>query len=223
MNKLISSLLAITAASIIAVPVYAKGVDSPPKRPFWTQLAQAKTTIKTNHPRAAIGAGTLTAINGTTLTVDKNGTAYTVKTGTFDRCTTKFVRRFGAPSGISEMTVGHTLNVTGVWEDVTAKTTVDACVIRDTSIQKRHGVFVGNVVSLTSTGWVMTTVRAKRANQTVTVSSTTTMTNRANQAIAQSDIQVGHRVSVRGMWDSVNNTATEVTNVKDFSLPIQTK
>lgn len=222
MNKLIKGLLTLAVVSVIASPVYAQDVTPTPKGPFRARLAQTKSTIKARHPKAAIGAGTVTAINGTTLTVDKSGTAYTVKTGTFDRCTTKFVRRFGAASGISEMTVGHTLNVTGIWED-SAKTTVDACVIRDTSIQKRHGVFVGNVVSLTSTGWIMTTVRANRANQTVTVSSTTTMTNRANQTITQSDIQVGHRVSVKGVWDSTNNTATEVTNVKDFSLPTRAK
>lgn len=220
MNKLTKCLLTFAAASAIAVPVYAQDMTPTPKGPFRGRSAQtkAKSVIKNIYPKAAIGAGTITAINGTTLTVDKSGTSYTVKTGTFPRCTTKFVRKFGAPSGISEMTVGHTLNVTGVWED-TSKTTVDACVIRDTSIQKRHGVFVGNVVSLTSTGWVMTTVRASRANQTVTVSGSTTLTNRANQAITQSDIQVGHKVSVKGMWDSTNNTATEVTKVKDFSLP----
>lgn len=223
MNKFIRVLLTLAVVSAMTTPVYAEEATLTPKGPFRPRLAQTKTAINNRHPKAAIGAGTITAINGTTLTVDKGGTLYTVKTGTFDRCTTKFIRRFGAASGISEMTVGHTLNVTGIWEDVTAKTTVDACVIRDTSIQKRHGVFVGNVVSLTSTGWVMTTVRAKRDNQTVTVSASTKMTNRKNEAITQADIKVGHRVSVRGLWDSTNNTATEVTNVKDFSLPTRSK
>jgi hypothetical protein len=40
--------------------------------------------------RATIGLGKLTAINGTTLTVERDGKSYTVLTGTFDKCTTKF-------------------------------------------------------------------------------------------------------------------------------------
>ncbi len=168
--------------------------------------------------RATIGLGKLTAMNGTTLTVERDGKSYTVLTGTFDKCTTKFNRRYWGTSSLSEYTLGDMINVYGIWQD-DAKTTIEACVLRDISIQKRYGVFVGEITSLTSTGWVMTTVSDKRTSQMVTVTGSTKFVNRKEQAISQADIQVGHRVRVKGMGNRVNKTVTEVTHVKDFNLP----
>jgi hypothetical protein len=63
----------------------------------------------------------------------------------------------------------------------------------------------------------MTTIQ--RGEETVTLDPTTKLINRKGQAIATSDIQVGQIIRVRGLWDSVNFTVTEVAEVKDFSLP----
>ena len=168
--------------------------------------------------KTSVVNGVLTAITGTTLTVESNGKSYTVLTGTFDTCTTKIKRFYWGTSDLSEYTVGDKLNIYGTWQDE-GKTTIEACVIRDRSIQKRFGVFVGEVLSLTNTGWVMKPVGVKRSNQTITVTGSTKYTNRREQAITQADIKVGHRVKVKGMWNRVNNTVTEVTKVKDYSLP----
>ncbi len=165
--------------------------------------------------RAAIGTGTVTAKSGTTLTVTKDGKSYTVLTDE----KTQFRRRFWGKGSLDEIAVGHTVNVIGLWTD-DAKTTVQARLVRDLSVQKRFGVFMGIVKSLTGSGWVMGTVSEKRADQTVTVSSSTKFENRRGETIVQSDIQVGHRVRVRGLWDRDANTVTEVAQVKDFSLPV---
>ena len=166
--------------------------------------------------RAAIGTGTLTAKSGTTLTVEKDGKSYTVLTD--DK--TQFRRRFWGKSSLDEMLVGHQVNVIGVWTD-DAKTTVQARLVRDLSVQKRFGVFFGVVKSLTANGWVMSTVSEKRADQTVTVSVSTKFVNRKEETIAQADVAVGHRVRVKGLWDSAANTVTEVAHVKDFNLPVR--
>jgi hypothetical protein len=63
----------------------------------------------------------------------------------------------------------------------------------------------------------MTTVG--RGNQTVTVSGNTRFIDRTGMGIGQNVILVGHRVRVMGLWDSKNNTITEVSQVKDFDLP----
>ena len=181
-------------------------------------MAAVKSLFKS---RVAFGSGKLTAINGTTLTVEKDGKTYSVLTGTFEKCSTHLRRRFWGTSTLTEFTVGDTVNVAGKFTDE-SKTTIEACVVRDVSIQKRFGVFVGEVTSLTSSGWVMTTVSEKRANQTVTVTTTTKYTNRKNETITQSNIKVGDRVRVKGMWNRVINTVTEVSNVKNYSLPVTT-
>ncbi|MBI5619601.1 hypothetical protein HY950_01450 [Candidatus Gottesmanbacteria bacterium] len=166
--------------------------------------------------RAAIGTGNVTAKDGTTLTVEKDGKSYTVLTD--DK--TQFRRRFWGKGSLDEIQVGHQVNVIGHWTD-DARTTVQAKLVRDLSIQKRFGVFFGVVKSLTSGGWVMSTVSEKRADQTVTVSASTKFVNRKEEAIAQADVAVGHRVRVKGLWDSAANTVTEVTHVKDFNLPVR--
>ncbi len=164
--------------------------------------------------RAAIGSGTLTAKSGTTLTITKDGKTYTVLTDS----KTQFRRHFWGKGALDEMQVGDTINIIGVWTDE-AKTTIQARLVRDVSIQKRNGIFFGTVQSVTSTGWVMTTIQ--RGNQTVTVSSSTKFVDRREQGIAQSAIVVGHKVRVRGLWNKANSTITEVSHVKDFSLPVK--
>lgn len=162
--------------------------------------------------KAIIINATLTAKNGTTLTVSKENKQYTVLTDS----NTKLRRRFWGKAILDEFQVNDNLQIYGTWTDDT-KTTIQAKLIRNTSIQKRFGVFFGTVQSLTSNGYVMTTI--VRGNQTVTVGSTTKFVNRREQTITQSDIIVEHKVRVKGLWDNKNNTITEVTQVKDFSLP----
>lgn len=166
--------------------------------------------------RAAIGTGQVTAKSGTTLTVEKDGKSYTVLTD--DK--TQFRRRFWGKGSLDEILVGHQVNVIGVWTD-DAKTTIQAKLVRDVSVQKRFGVFFGTVKSLTANGWVMSTVSEKRTDQTVTVSASTKFVNRKEETITQADVAVGHRVRVKGLWDSAANTVTEVTHVKDFNLPLR--
>jgi hypothetical protein len=170
-----------------------------------------------NTAKAAIVGGTITAKTDTTLTVEKDGKSYTVNLT--DK--TQLRRKFWGKSTTSEFAVGNTVNVYGAWTDDT-QTTMNARMIRNISIQKRFGVFFGEVKSLLSGGWVMTTVSGKRQDQTVTVSSSTKIENKKGETMTQADVQVGHRVRVKGLWDSSNNTVTEVTHVKDFSLPVVT-
>lgn len=169
-----------------------------------------------NAGRAVILSGKVTAKTDTTLTVEKDGKSYTVNM----QNNTQLRRRFWGKSDMDEFAVGNTVNVYGTWTDEN-KTAINARMIRNLSIRKRFGIFFGEVKSLLSNGWVMSSVIAKRGDQTVTVSSSTQFENRKEESITQSDIQVGHRVRVKGLWDSSNNTVTEVTKVKDFNLPVR--
>ncbi len=166
--------------------------------------------------RAAIGTGKLTAKSDTSLTVEKDGKSFTVPIDS----NTQFKRRFWGKATLAEMSVGDTINVIGLWAD-DQHTTITAKLVRDISIQARFGVFFGEVKSLLSNGWLMTTVSGKRADQTVTVDSSTKFSNRKGETITQSEITVGQRVRVKGLWNSNDNTVTEVKEVKDFALPVR--
>lgn len=168
--------------------------------------------------RIILNRSTIRTIEGQTLTVENDGKTYTVLTGKFDTCTTQYRRKFWGTSGLDEMSVGDSVNVLGYWQDE-SQTNINACLVRDISVQRRFGVFFGEILSVSETGFVMSTVSEKRANQTVTLSANTTLINRREQKISLNDLQVGHKVRVHGLWNNQLNTITEVKKVKDFSLP----
>jgi len=220
MNKLVKMTgITVVLGVVLATPVFALG-----SRALFR--ADAHPNIAT-HPgvlgkifnangRAALSQATLTAKNGTTLTVTgTDGKTYTVNTDG----TTQFRRRFWGKSSLDEMNTGDKVDIIGKWTD-SADTTIQAKLVRDTSIQKRFGVFFGSVTSTTGSGFVVATIN--RGSQTVTIDSTTKLLNRKGATIAQSDIAAGHKVRVRGLWDNTANTITQVTEVKDFSLPVVT-
>lgn len=193
---------------------------------------EAKTTIKaerqnirSSRPRVQdrmLQNLRVTSISNATITAEKEGISYTVVTGEFERCTTVFRRRFGGESSIAEMGTGDIIHVVGYFTNE-SRTSMEACVIRNQSIQKRYGVFVGSIESVSDEGFTMTTLSERRPNQTVNLSSTTKIVNRRGVAIRPDALAVGHRVRVSGVWNNQNNTISEVRLVKDFSLPARTE
>lgn len=211
MDKLAKVASFALAFTVLATPAYAVGPKNLGEMP---EKAGSRPGLlkKAFELRAAIGTCTVTAISSTTITCAKDGKTYTILTDS----STQFRRRFWGKATLSEIQVNDVINVIGKWQD-DAHTTVLAKLVRDTSIQKRFGVFFGTVTSLTADGWVMNTLN--RGSQTVTVGSSTKFMNRKEETITKGDIAVGHRVRVKGLWDSKNSTITDVAQVKDFNLP----
>jgi hypothetical protein len=160
--------------------------------------------------------GKVTAKTTTSLTISNDNKTINV---TIDS-NTKFIRHYYGKSSIAEISVGDNVNVWGVFTDAN-KITLQAKVIRDLSVMKRHGVFFGDVTSKGDNQLIMKSVN--RGNQTVTITSSTKLINRTGQKITFSDIQVGDRVRINGMWDKNGNTVTETQEAKDFTLPKQNK
>lgn len=165
--------------------------------------------------RAIILGGKITVKGEKTLTVSKDDKTYTVNIDT----KTQLRRKFWGKATLEEMQVNDIVSVHGKWTDDT-QTIIQAVLIRDLSIQKRYGVFFGTVQSPVSDD-TMVIQTVARGTQTVKLSSKTKYTDRTGKTIKQSDIIAGHRVRVKGLWDSANNIITEVTQVKDFSLPVK--
>lgn len=164
----------------------------------------------------AVVTGDISAKTDTTITViDKDDVSYTVNIT--DK--TVLMRKFWGKATLAEMKVGDTVNVVGKWVNRDTKE-INAQLVRDISIQKRAGAFFGNVLTLTANGWTIQTARGK---ETVTITGTTKLVNRKEEAIKQADIVIGHRIRVKGLWDANANTITEATQVKDFTLPVIVK
>jgi hypothetical protein len=164
--------------------------------------------------RAMINNAVVTGKGTNSLTVTAEGKTITVNVDTNSRLR----RRFFGMANISEIQVNDKINITGKWTD-DAHTVVSAVLIRDMSIQKRFGVFVGAVTAISGNDITISTIH--RGSQKATVTSTTKFVDRKGTAIAQTDIIVGHKLRVKGTWDNTNNTISDVSQVKDYSLPIR--
>lgn len=154
----------------------------------------------------------VTLKDSNSITVNNEGSSVKV---TYD-ANTHFRRKFWGKSSFAEISVGDNIDVIGKWTNE-EKTQMKAVLIRNLSIQKRYGVFFGTVKSLTDTGFVITTIR--KGEETVTVDPSTKLINRVEDAITVSDIAVGHKIRIKGLWDSLNFTIKEVKEIKNFSLP----
>jgi hypothetical protein len=151
-------------------------------------------------------------LSGTKIIVSKEGKTYTINTN--DK--TQFRRRFWGKSSFSEISVGHQLTIWGKWADE-GQTTINAVSVRDLSVQARNSNFFGRVKTKSAGSFVIETL--KRGDQTVVFDDKTKFTNRKQETIKYDDLKVGDRLRVKGLWDSNLNKITQVTKVKDFSLP----
>lgn len=176
-------------------------------------LNQIKNFIKKNFKFEARIQGIISS-KGTNSLSEKGNDGKTYLINISDK--TKLIREFGGKSSLAEFTDGDKIMVFGKFTD-SSKGTIDANIIRNLSIQKRWGAFFGKVTILNSDNFVMTTV--ERGTQTVYFSSTK-FVNRKEVSMTYGDVKVGDRVRIKGVWDKTLNKINEVTQVKDFSLPI---
>ena len=208
-----------SVSQVLAVPNFPVGqqirkeIQEVRKENLENLVASAGAVKVWTRTRTGLLKVTVTAKITASLAVKtEDGKAYTVQIDN----TTQWRRKFWGKSDFNETSENDVLNIHGKWMNE-ERSQIQATLIRNISIQKRNGVFFGKVKTLTSGGWVMTTVG--RGDQTVIVSGNTRFIDRTGMGIGQSANFVGHRVRVIGLWDSKNNTITEVSQVKDFDLP----
>lgn len=175
-----------------------------------TTIATAAGALKAN-PAVKV-SGTIGTVSTKSFTMSTNQGAVTVNIA----ANTVLLRRFGAKATLTEFSPGDQITLVGKY--TADKTGIDARLVRDLSIQKRRGTFVGTIVAMTANGFTFAPLA--RPVQTVTTGTATRFVDRTMKPLTFSSLAVGQKVMVRGMWDSKLNTVTEVTLVKDFTLPI---
>ncbi|MBI4743826.1 MAG: hypothetical protein HY776_03255 [Actinobacteria bacterium] len=160
-----------------------------------TAFAARRIKVKAVPVRNRAITGNIASIDGltipTTITVTAGAITYTVNV----TAKTKIVRKFYGRSSLEEIGVGDIVVVRGRFTDAT----IDANLIRDLSIQRKGGTFVGSVKSIdaANSSFVLTTTA--RGDQTVTTSATTVFL-KGKDKVAFGDIQVGNNVLVIGLW-----------------------
>jgi len=158
--------------------------------------------------------GKITEIGGNYIKVSDNKDGKTYQVNITEK--TQLRRHFGRKSSLSEFSVGDEVNVIGRYTDET-KLTIEAALIRNKSIQKRWGVFFGEVLS--KEGNVLMIKTLNRGEIKVYVGDSTKIINRREESVSLNNIEVGHRVRVKGVWDRMLSEIRETNEIKDFSLP----
>src|SRR3989344_4956248 len=161
------------------------------------QEKEASKSAEKKGKAAKIINGKITNITGSKLTVSKDEKNFSVNV----LSDTKFRRHFWGKSDISELSVSNIVNVWGKWTDNT-QTAIDA-----------------KVKSKDGTSFTIESVN--RGDQTVFFTSTTKFIDRKEKTITFADIKVGDKVRIKGMWDKSLNKITDVSVIKDFSIPVR--
>jgi len=156
----------------------------------------------------------ITEIGGSYIKVSDNKDGKNYQVNITEK--TQLRRHFGGKSSLSEFSVGDEVNVIGRYTDET-KSTIEAVLIRNKSIQKRCGVFFGEVLS--KEGNVLTIKTINRGEIKVYGADGTKIINRPEESISLNNIEVGHRIRVKGVWDKTLREIRETNEIKDFSLP----
>ncbi|EKE15419.1 MAG: hypothetical protein ACD_12C00029G0003 [uncultured bacterium] len=175
-------------------------------------LGKIKNFVKKNLRFEARVKGIITVIGSNNFSL--NGEDGTFQVNITDK--TQILRKFGGKSSLNEFSVGDEVMVFGKFTDDT-KLIIDAKTIKNNSIQKRFGAFFGKVTAKNSDNFIMETL--ERGTQIVYFGAAK-IVDRKETAISYIDIKVGDRVRVKGIWDKTLNKISEVSQIKDFSIPI---
>ncbi len=179
-------------------------------------LERIKNQVKEKLSFRAKVEGVIESTQANQLVVkDNQGNAYTVNIT--DK--TRLIRRFGGKSNLNEFKAGDQVVVFGKYTSDDKKT-IEARLIRNLSIQKRWGVFFGEVVSTKETNFVIKTIN--RGELAIYFTNQTKFLSHDKQPINYQNLKVSDRVRVKGVWDRDLKEIREVDEVRVFPKPSAT-
>ena len=170
-----------------------------------------------------IKAATVSAISSVTATSTPNllkvkvfGQEYKIEVAT----DTNVVRHYWGKSAIdlSEFSVGDIINAYGTLDSVDPFL-IHAKTVRNVSIQKRHTVFTGKILSIASSTNSFTIETDKKTSSVVVNADSNTKIYSGKNLKSFSDLQVNMRVLVRGIWDkTLSKVQALLIRIKPFEV-----
>lgn len=154
--------------------------------------------------------GKITEIGSNFVKVESEGKNYQVNINE----KTQLRRHYWGKSSLSEFSVGDEVNVIGRYTDET-KTTIEAVLIRNKSIQKRWGAFFGEVIAKNTDNFVIKTINR---GEIMVYFGNAKFVGNDEKSLTYADLQVGQRVRVKGVWDKELSKLIEVEEVKVYNL-----
>ncbi len=191
-------------------------------RPIQIGLAGGLVTIMAVMPALAstgdtayFGAKVLSK-SGTSLTVKAEGKMVTVATDG-----TVIIGRFDELETLADIHVGDKIRVRGTFTN-DADTAVTAQVIRDLTSNHMHKTVLGTLKAVTGEKTFTFKIRHKGVVSAI-LANNAKLIDRRERPISLGDLKAGDTIRITGVWDPQTKTFTQVTRLKDFSIPAQKK
>lgn len=160
--------------------------------------------------------GVVAGVNGSVISVNKDGKTYAVATD--DK--TLFRRHFWGKSSLTEYSPGDRINVWGRWTNQ-EHTSMNARMVRNMSIMKKDGIIMGKVISKNTGSFIVEKATGSgNINITVNFDGNTRFIKLNGTDTTYANISIDDKVRIRGLFDVTLKSVTNVTEVKDFTLPL---
>lgn len=169
------------------------------KEPKNNKLVQlAIQQVKKLNFEARLTATLKSKTNNNLVVADQNGRDYQVVINS----STSFKPKYWGNITLDDFLPGDKVNVIGNWQGNTVK----AVLVRNLSNETRWGVFLGDIISVDKSSLVIS--NRNHGKLTVIFGNKTIPTN----------LNIGDRVRVKGIYNPKNAKITSIDEVKDFSI-----
>ncbi len=127
---------------------------------------------------------------------------------------TRLVKRFGGKILVSDLNPGDELYVVGTFVGV-EKNTVNALLVRNLSNKTRLTHFLTSIEKITPTQTFLLAT-----GQTVSITSTTTLTNRLGEPLSLSHFRPQDKIKIWGDFNPVNQRVGKISMIANLVLPL---
>lgn len=180
------------------------------KEPKNNKLIQlAVQQVKKLNFEARLTATLKSKTNSNLVITDQNGRDYQV----IINSSTNLKPKYWGNITLDDLLPGDQVNVIGNWD---AKNNIKATLVRDLSNETRWGVFLGDTISVDKNSLII--ANRNHGKITVILGNNTQYLNQANNKTSLTDLKIGDRVRVKGIYNPKNAKITSIDEVKDFSI-----
>ncbi len=179
-----------------ATALFAAGVS-------FSQTGSPDLRIASNG-KISIKAVAVDNVNGNIITITTKWGSYGLTWAVYTDGETKFLRRRGNASALADLKSGHIINIDGRLVTTALNATISAGTIKNLSDNKTSSSLSGIIAGADGPNRRFT-IKSRGEDVTVTASNATQI-NKSGVSIVFSELRVGNKVAVKGLWDRAITT-----------------
>lgn len=175
-----------------------------------------------NDGKVIVRGAKVTSVSGSTINAAVAWGSYSLNWVVVTDATTKFIRKHGGASSVSEVSVGDFLSFQGHVDTTQSQATVKADIVKDWSLVEKANAKMnmeGTLKSIAGTTTPTTLVLTiKGVDYTVNVPGGISILNKNWQIVSLSSFRIGDTVRVYGSLRTDSTATIDATVVRDTSI-----